>query len=74
VAFLVSFPALQHAFVEHTLSMQNLLIRVGLAVIFGIVAVAVVSGVVDAYRLHNIVHRRNADMAARRKADDDAAH
>jgi hypothetical protein len=74
IAFLVSLPALRHAFIDHTLSMQNALIRVGLAVLFGIVAVAVVSSVIDAYRLQNILRRRRTDLAAaQRRADDEAA-
>jgi hypothetical protein len=75
IAFLVSLPALRHAFIDHTLSMQNALIRVGLAVLFGIVAVAVVSSVIDAYRLQNILRRRRTDLAAaQRRADDESAH
>jgi hypothetical protein len=76
VAFLVSLPALRHAFIDHTLSMQNALIRVGLAILFGIVAVAVISSVIDAYRLQNILRRRKTDFAAavKRRADDESAH
>jgi hypothetical protein len=72
VALFVSWPAVKDGLFDGTLSMQTMLIRLALALFFGMVAVAVVSSVVDAYRLQNVVRRRR-EAAMSAKADDDAA-
>ena len=74
VALVVSWPALQHSMIDHTLSVQSMLIRLGLALLFSMVAFACLSAVVDSYRLQNVLRRRREEAAApRRRADDEAA-
>jgi hypothetical protein len=74
VTVLVSLPALQHGLIDHTLSMQNMLIRLGLATFFSMIALSIVSTVVDTYRLQNTLHRNREEVAAAlRQADEDAA-
>jgi hypothetical protein len=76
IALFVSLPALRDGFIDHTLPVSAMLIRVGLAVLFAMAAVAVVSSVIDNYRLQNLL-RSNRDQAATataaRRAEDDAA-
>ena len=74
VTLVVSWPALQHSVIDHTLPLQSMLIRLGLALLFSMVAFACLSAVVDSYRLQNAVRRRREEAAApRRRADDEAA-
>jgi hypothetical protein len=73
IACLVAWPALRDGVFEGTLPMQTMLIRVGLALVFGMVCVAVISSVVDTYRLQNVVRRRR-EAAASVKIENDAAH
>lgn len=73
IALLVSWSALHHALIDHTLSIQSMLIRVGLAVFFAMTAVAVVSSVVDSYRLQNTMRRKREEAASlQRRMDDEA--
>lgn len=74
LTLLVSLPALQHGLIDHTLSVQNMLIRLGLAAFFAMIALSVISMVVDTYRLQNTLHRnREEAAAAQRAADEEAA-
>jgi hypothetical protein len=76
-ALFVSLPALRDCFVDHSLSTAAMLIRVGLAVLFAMAGVAVVSSVIDSFRLQNIL-RRNREEAAEasgaRRTDDERAN
>lgn len=71
LALLFSLPALQHGLIDHTLSMQTMLIRVAIATALAMVGQAIVASVIDSYRLQNIVRKRRQEAAAR--ADDDGA-
>jgi hypothetical protein len=75
IALFVSLPALRDAFLEHTLSTSAMLIRVSLAVLFAMAGVAVVSSVIDSYRLQNMLrhNREEAGTKAARRTDDETA-
>jgi hypothetical protein len=76
IALFVSLPALRDGFLDHTLSTPAMLVRVGLAVLFAMAGVAIVSSVIDSYRLQNIL-RHNREQATgatgTRRTDDEAA-
>jgi hypothetical protein len=76
LALFVSFPALRDCLVDHTLSTDVMLIRVALAVLFAMVGVAVVSSVIDSFRLQNLLRIRREEAAAAasaRRTDDEPA-
>ncbi len=64
ITFLVSIPALRDAFINHTLPTSTMLIRVGLAVFFAMIAVAFISSVVDSFRLQNALRHNREEAAA----------
>lgn len=66
IALLVSWPALQHGLFDHTLSIQTMLIRVGIAITLAMVGQAFLASVIDSYRLQNVMrkHQEEASMAA----------
>lgn len=70
---LVSLPALQHGLIDHTLSMQAMFIRVAIALGFAMVAQAILSSVIDNYRLQNLVRKRRQEAAMAASSDDEAA-
>jgi hypothetical protein len=76
IALFVSFPALRDCLINHTLSTDVMLIRVGLAVIFAMAGVAWLSSVIDSYRLQNLLRRNREEAAAAagaRRTDDEPA-
>lgn len=82
IAAIVSFPALESAFVDHTLDARSALIRFAIALVLAMGAIAVVESVVANYRAHNILQQRakadaellaKAESAMRRRAEDRGA-
>lgn len=71
----LSWSAITHALIDHTLSLDSMLLRVGLAMFFAMAAVETLSFVVDRYRLQNALRRNREEAAnARRRADDELTH
>ena len=64
VALLMSLPALQHGLVDETLSLQSMLVRLGVAIVLAMIGRAVLAGVVDAYRLQNMVRRNRRERSS----------
>jgi hypothetical protein len=71
IAILASWPALEHGLFDHTLSIETMLIRVGIAIALTMIGQAVLASVIDNYRLQNVMrkHREEAGLAA---SDDEA--
>ena len=73
VALLFSLPALQHGLIDHTLSVQKMLIRVAIAMALAMVGQAILASLIDTYRLQNIVRKRRQEAAGAASADDHGA-
>jgi hypothetical protein len=76
ICLLLSLPALRDGLIDHTLSTSTMLIRVGLAMLVAMAGVAIVSSVIDSYRLQNMLRssrEQTAKEAAARRADDEPA-
>jgi hypothetical protein len=71
-ALVMSFPALQHGLVDDTLPLDLMLIRVGVAMALAMVGRAVLAGVVDSYRLQNIVRRNRREHGVTDGVDGDS--
>jgi hypothetical protein len=70
LACAISAPSLFDAFMRHTIDPTSAVLRFALAVIFSVVAVGVVSSVVEGYRVLNAVKARES-LQPRRRRDDD---
>lgn len=64
VALLMSLPALQHGLVDDTLSLESMLVRLGVAVALAMIGRAVLASIVDAYRLQNLVRRNRREQGS----------
>ncbi|HEX7106884.1 MAG TPA: hypothetical protein VF218_13030 [Acidothermaceae bacterium] len=64
LALLVSWPAIQHGMIDHTLAISAMFIRVGVAVGFVMVGQALLGSVVDSYRLQNMIRKNRQEAAA----------
>ncbi len=73
VALLVSWPALQHGLVDHTLSVQTMLIRLGVALALGMVGQVFLVSVIESYRLQNIMRKNRQEAGMQPAGDEDAA-
>jgi len=66
LALAVSWPAIRNGLIDHTLAISAMFVRVGVAVVLVMVGQAVLSSVIDSYRLQNMI-RRNRQEAAERQ-------
>ena len=64
LALLVSWPAIQHGMIDHSLGVSAMFIRIGVAVVFVMVGQALLGGVVDSYRLQNMIRKNRQEAAA----------
>ncbi|MCL6538685.1 MAG: hypothetical protein K6T28_08910 [Acidothermus sp.] len=69
IALLVSYPALRGGLFDHSISIAEMFIRLGVAVVLVMVARALLDSVIDTYRYQNLMRRRREE-AARRSTDD----
>ena len=77
IALVLSLPALRDTFIDHSLSIATMFVRVALALLLAMAGVAWVASVVDSFRLQNILRRNREEAglasAGRRDADRDGA-
>ena len=73
IALIVSWPALQHGLIDHTLSMGTMFIRVGVAIGLAMVGQAFLANVIDSYRLQNVMRKNRQEAALQRAADEKTA-
>ena len=72
LALLVSWPAIQHGMFDHSLAVSAMFIRIGIAVALVMVGQAMLSSVIDSYRLQNMI-RKNRQETAEIKSAQHAA-
>lgn len=72
VALLLSWPAIQHGLLDGTLSTPEMLVRVGIALALAMIGRAFLAGVVNHYRLHNLLHKERDEQATVPRAEDEA--
>jgi hypothetical protein len=72
LACAISAPSLFDAFVGHTIEPTTAVLRFAMAIVFSVVAVGVVTSVVEGYRVVNAVKaQETARQQLRRRRDDD---
>ena len=67
LALAVSWPAIRNGLIDHTLAISAMFIRVGIAVVLVMVGQAVLSSVIDSYRLQNMIRRNRQEAADRQQ-------
>jgi Zn-dependent protease len=73
LALLASWPALQHGLIDHTLSLEAMFTRVGIAIALAMVGQAFLASVVDSYRLQNLMRKNRQDAGLPQAVDKDGA-
>jgi hypothetical protein len=63
LALVVSWPAIQHGMLDHSLAVSAMFIRIGIAVALVMVGQALLASVIDSYRLQNMIRRNREDAA-----------
>lgn len=67
LALVVSWPAIQHGMIDHSLAISAMFIRIGIAVALVMIGQAVLASVVDSYRLQNMIRKNREEAAAARQ-------
>ena len=67
LALVVSWPAIQHGMIDHSLAISAMFIRIGIAVALVMIGQAVLANVVDSYRLQNMIRKNREEAAAARQ-------
>jgi F0F1-type ATP synthase epsilon subunit len=68
LALVVSWSAIRHGLIDHSLAISTMFIRVGVAVALVMVGQAVLASVIDSYRLQNMIRRNRQETAERQQA------
>ncbi len=73
LALAVSWPAIRNGMIDHTLTISAMFVRVGVAVALVMAGQAVLSSVIDSYRLQNMIRKNRRDAMDAKSAQQQAA-